>query len=278
MPELPEVEIMRRGILSISGMTIQSICRERCQKKPILVQPSFPSMQRKLRNQRIETIDRWGKRLIFVMNRQLKLVYEPRMTGLVLFKDPPTNEHLRLRFKFKQASNDLLIWDRRGLSTLTLLEPAQFDMRFGNGRLGPDALDISIEQLIAALSSRSISIKIGLLDQHAVAGIGNIYASEILFLAGVDPRTPCCRVSKHRWIRIFEQMNFVLRQAIEYEGSTLNDGTFRTALSKPGNYQNHHRVYDRADKVCGVCNRSHIKRIVQAQRSTYFCPTCQRKL
>ena len=79
------------------------------------------------------------------------------------------------------------------------------------------------------------------------------------------------------WQRIHAAMNEVLRLAIRYEGSTLSDGTYRNALNQSGGYQNHHRVYDRADQICPTCNRSQVIRIVQAQRSTFFCKQCQRK-
>ncbi len=127
------------------------------------------------------------------------------------------------------------------------------------------------------LASSRRPIKVVLLDQQRVAGIGNLYASEILFVAEIDPRTPAHRLSKEQWQRLHQAMIEVLEEAIHYEGSTLGDGTYRNALNQVGSYQNHHRVYDRAKETCGRCQDGIIQRIVQAQRSTFFCNQCQRR-
>jgi formamidopyrimidine-DNA glycosylase len=145
------------------------------------------------------------------------------------------------------------------------------------GKLGIDALQISAKQLQSRLESSQRAIKVALLDQSAVAGIGNLYASEILFVAGIDPRTPCRSLTRPQWQRIQAAARAVLLDAIQHEGSTLSDGTYRNALNGEGGYQHFHRVYDRQGQECPRCHRGKILRIVQAQRSTYFCPNCQRK-
>ena len=116
------------------------------------------------------------------------------------------------------------------------------------------------------------AIKVALLDQKAVAGIGNLYASEILHLAAIDPRCRCSALTRQQWQRIQAATKEVLELAVRHEGSTLSDGTYRNALNEAGSYQNHHRVYDRAGEVCPSCGREKIQRIVQAQRSTFYCP------
>jgi formamidopyrimidine-DNA glycosylase len=121
-------------------------------------------------------------------------------------------------------------------------------------------------------------VKVALLDQRAVAGIGNLYASEILHLAEVHPAKRCDKISRRQWQAIADATHEILEHAIRYEGSTLSDGTYRNALNQNGGYQNHHRVYDRATKPCPRCGpATQIKRIVQAQRSTFFCAACQRR-
>ena len=120
------------------------------------------------------------------------------------------------------------------------------------------------------------AIKVALLDQKVVAGVGNLYASELLHLAAVHPAKRCSQLSRMDWERVHQQMQHVLGEAIKYEGSTLSDGTYRNALNKEGGYQNHHRVYDREGATCPSCRQEEIVRIVQAQRSTFFCPQCQR--
>jgi formamidopyrimidine-DNA glycosylase len=140
---------------------------------------------------------------------------------------------------------------------------------------GPDALEITADQFRQRLGSSRREVKVALLDQRAVAGIGNLYASEILYLARIHPQTPCDRLRKPAWQRIEQATREILNQAIRYEGSTLGDGTYRNALNQQGSYQNHHRVYNRDGQPCGACGKSSIRRIVQAQRSTYLCPKCQ---
>jgi formamidopyrimidine-DNA glycosylase len=108
-----------------------------------------------------------------------------------------------------------------------------------------------------------------------VAGIGNLYASEILHVAGIHPARPCDRLRPAEWEVIHEAVRQILEQAVLCEGSTLSDGTYRNALNQSGEYQNHHRVYDKEDEVCPICRRGTIRRVVQAQRATFFCPVCQ---
>jgi formamidopyrimidine-DNA glycosylase len=211
-----------------------------------------------------------------------RLVFEPRMTGLVLMADPPTPEHLRFRILLSggvrpktAAQIELLYWDRRGLGSVRLMTAAQFAQAFGLSRLGPDALQTTAEVLHQRLGDSRRAIKVALLDQRGVAGIGNLYASEILHRAGIHPATACCRLKDQQWRQIAKATRHILTAAIRYEGSTLSDGTYRNALNQEGSYQNHHRVYDRAGQRCRRCRQHEVQRIVQAQRSTFFCPGCQ---
>ena len=215
-----------------------------------------------------------GKRIVFRLNRGHGIVVEPRMTGLLLLADPPDQEHLRWRMRLSGSKvSNIWFWDRRGLGTLRLLPPTKLQEHFS--RIGPDALDISTEQLRAQLGKSRREIKVALLDQHALAGVGNLYAAEILHVAGIHPRTRCHRLRISDWKLLNKSMRTVLREAIVAEGSTLSDGTYRNALNQSGTYQNQHRVYGRSGEACGNCRTDQIVRIVQSQRSTFFCPTCQ---
>ncbi len=277
MPELPEVETMRRGILPVVGSRITAAQRPACRLRPILVRPRIDAFDRRVRGKSIVGIGRRGKRLMIELEDQQTIVIEPRMTGLVLLADPPDVEHLRLRLKLSGGSSDqLLFWDRRGLGTVRLLRAKEVTQSIEQ-KLGVDALEITADSLRTRLRHSKRAIKVALLDQTAVAGIGNLYAAEILFVAGVDPRTRCDRLTRAQWSRIQIATMAVLAEAIEHEGSTLSDGTYRNALKNVGGYQNYHRVYDRAGDHCPRCNSGVIRRIVQAQRSTFFCPNCQRK-
>ena len=277
MPELPEVETMRRGVLPIVGQRIASVERPPCDRKPILFEPTLKTFDARVRDKRIASIERLGKRVLICLEDEQAIVIEPRMTGLVLLSDPPGTEHLRLRLNLIDGDfEQLLFWDRRGLGTVRLFSATELQAHVRD-RLGPDALTVKDCDLKARLGNSRRAVKVALLDQSAVAGIGNLYAAEILFLAGVDPRTRCDRLSKPQWQRIASATHVVLDEAIRHEGSTLSDGTYRNALNNEGGYQNYHRVYDRAERRCRRCGVGEIRRIVQAQRSTFFCPVCQRK-
>jgi formamidopyrimidine-DNA glycosylase len=276
MPELPEVETMRRGIAAIAGNRIAGALRLRCQRRPIAIEPR--NLARRLSGKRIDEVGRLGKRVVLRLEGGDRLIFEPRMTGLVLVADPPTKEHLRLRLDLDGGPiPHVWYWDRRGLGSVRLLTEAQFAERLGNGHLGPDALQISLDDLQHRLATSRRAIKVALLDQRSVAGIGNLYASEILHLARVHPAKRCDLLTTLQWEAIHAQMLAVLRLAIRYEGSTLSDGTYRNALNQSGGYQSHHRVYDRAGEPCRQCSRGEVVRIVQAQRATFYCPACQTK-
>jgi formamidopyrimidine-DNA glycosylase len=278
MPELPEVETMRRGILDVVGAKVTKAERAPCAKKPISISPRIDYLNRRVVGKKIASADRLGKRVVLRLDSADRLIFEPRMTGLVLISEPPTREHLRFRLGLAQCPiKNLWFWDRRGLGNVTLLSEQQYQTKLTDGTLGPDALEIQPDDLANRFRGSRREIKVALLDQSAIAGIGNLYASEILHLAKIDPRTRCDRLSRKQWQRIHEWMNKVLLVAIEYEGSTLSDGTYRNALNESGSYQNKHLVYDRAEELCSCCKSTRIKRIVQAQRSTFFCPKCQRK-
>ena len=278
MPELPEVETMRRGVLPIIGSQIVQVDLPKCRYKPIRITPPPSTFRRRAVGRRIVGVERIGKRLAVQLVGDATIVFEPRMTGLVLLSAPPDKAHLRFGLRLEGGqTNQLWYWDRRGLGSVRLFSAQQFHEEFGPARLGPDALQLTSAQLRAQLEKSRRAIKVALLDQRSLAGIGNLYASEILHLAGVHPDKRCDLISRETWRVIVLAMRRVLTEAIRYEGSTLADGTYRNALNQNGSYQDHHRVYNRQGQPCLTCGRGPIQRIVQAQRSTYFCAKCQTK-
>jgi formamidopyrimidine-DNA glycosylase len=279
MPELPEVETMRRGILGVVGARIQDVERAPCARRPILITPRIDHFRRRVVGQRIRDVGRVGKRVIVHLESHDAIVLEPRMTGLVLVADPPTKEHLRFRCTLAGGKvREFLYWDRRGLGSVRLFSPAEFEKTFLSGKIGPDALAMTAELFRKRLGASKRSVKVALLDQHAVAGIGNLYASEILHLCGIHPARRCDKITRAQWQTISDATQTILEAAIHYEGSTLSDGTYRNAINGEGSYQNHHQVYDRAGESCSRCGPgSGVKRIVQAQRATFFCPSCQKR-
>jgi formamidopyrimidine-DNA glycosylase len=167
-------------------------------------------------------------------------------------------------------------WDRRGLGTVELLPREQVAQRIVEGRLGPDALAISADEFHQRLTATGRAVKVALLDQKILAGVGNLYASEMLHVAKIHPTVPASKLTRRQTLLLHDAMLDILNTAISYEGSTLSDGTYRNSLNDSGSYQNEHRVYDRAEQKCTTCRKATIERIVQAQRSTFFCPRCQK--
>ena len=279
MPELPEVETMVRGIRPhVAGRRIEAVRRPRCTCRPIALRPDWRKLQARCRGRVIESVDRLAKRVLLRLDSGDVLAIEPRMTGLMLLSDPPDRGHLRLELQLHGAGEhrSLWFWDRRGLGTVTLYTADEFRERLASGRIGPDALQLSRAQWRAALSRTSRPIKVALLDQKLIAGIGNLYASEILHQARIHPARPAASLSSREIGRVHEATQHVLAEAIRYEGSTLGDGTYRNALNQSGGYQNAHRVYAKAGEHCPRCRRAAIERIVQAQRSTFYCEGCQK--
>jgi formamidopyrimidine-DNA glycosylase len=282
---------MRRGIAAAAGAVIAGIARAPSRLRAIEIAPSPAAFRRRSVGRTIERVDRLGKRIILVLDSCDRIVIEPRMTGLVLLADPPDRKHLRLIIELRNvvrpsrlrsegetpASQSILFWDQRGLGVVRLVSPREFERIYGPEKIGPDAIEITADEFRARLRDSRRAIKVALLDQKVLAGVGNLYASEILHRANVHPAKACRRLHSGQWQRIHAEMLCVLTEAIEHQGSTLRDGTYRIARDAPGNFQFRHRVYQRHGQACFTCGRSQIVRIVQAQRSTFFCPTCQRK-
>lgn len=268
---------MRRGIAAVAGARVRELRFPRSRRiKPLTVSPGRAAFRRRVEGERIVGVDRLGKRIILVLSSDDRVVFEPRMTGLALLTDPPTEEHLRARFQLsgRGRPTQLLLWDRRGLGTLRLYDPGEFQEVVD--RLGPDALGLPPGAVRERLAHRRRVIKVALLDQTVVAGVGNIYASELLHRAKVHPTRSCESLTAREWAAVERWLEHVLAEAVRYEGSTLNDGTYLNALSEEGNYQNHHRVYGRAGESCPRCRGRHkVERIVLGQRATFFCPNCQ---
>ncbi len=242
----------------------------------------------------ITSVRRLAKRIVLDLSSGDSFVIEPRMTGLMLVSDPPDRGHLRFEWRLGKGvakwrsgkvaegsagdalAPSLWFWDRRGLGTVRLYSPEEMAEALGPARLGPDALAMTFEDWRERLARTQRAVKVALLDQKLVAGIGNLYASEILHLARIHPECPSHRLKTTQLKRLHAATRGVLETAIRCEGSTLGDGTYRNALNQDGSYQNQHRVYDRADELCPTCGKSKIQRIVQAQRSTFYCAKCQR--
>ncbi len=276
MPELPEVETMVRGVrATLAGASVADVRSTPCACRPLDVLPGWTIIRRHLLGQPVTALERLGKRIVLRVGSGAALVIEPRMTGLLALADFPDDDHVRFVISVTAPSGKLKsvwFWDRRGLGTVRLRLPGEVLCP----RLGPDALQMDSAGWSAICAVTRQPIKVALLDQQRVAGIGNLYASEILHVAGIHPGQPARTLTDAQIARLHSATLHVLHEAIRYEGSTLADGTYRNALNKAGGYQNQHRVYAKAGHPCATCGQAEIERSVQAQRSTFHCPSCQR--
>ena len=278
MPELPEVETMRRGLFPAIGGQLSRIEFPTSRFRPIAMTPDATQWSSRIQGATIAAIDRIAKRVLIRLSNSDTVVLQPKMAGLTLICDPPTEDHVRIILHLRKVACERIIyWDRRGLGTAHLWTPEQCQKYLGPEALGPDALRIDPKEFYLRFGKLSRPVKPALLDQKLVAGVGNLYASEILHRAGIHPQSPCNKISKHRWVRIHQQMQGVLLQAIQNEGSTLSDGTYRNAINGEGGFQNFHLVYARTGQPCRSCDCGEIHRIVQSQRSTFYCPNCQKR-
>ena len=283
MPELPEVEVLVRHLAPrLVGRTILSI---NVRRSRVLAPTSIRSLTRTLRGARFAGLRRRAKYLVFNLhspNRdsEITLVGHLGMTGrmYLLPCDAPLPKHAAVVLDLDRGK--FVFEDTRYFGRLTLDVTAL-------EKLGMEPLEAGFtpERLAEAVKRSAQPIKVKLLDQSVVAGVGNIYASEALFRAGISPKIPAQKLKSGQIESLWHSIREVLQEAIErgsriplaYSGNGTKDGLFYFGreLEAPDEYEERFRVYDRAGKPCLECGAM-IKRLVQAARSTFFCPGCQR--
>ncbi len=275
MPELPEVETIRRHLApALEGRTI---LRARILKDDIALDlPSGRALARRLAGRRIDSVGRRGKYLLLELDDGRVLQVQLRMSGRFAIGAPrPHPEHFtHLAARFELDDGQVLFYDDvRRLGGFRLLSAKRW--RELETRLGPEPLSDSFTAAVLGgrLAGRRAPIKNALLDQSRIAGIGNIYASEALYRARIDPRRPSRSLRTAEIRRLHRAIRRVLRESIERAGTTLRD--YRTANGGSGEFQSALRAYGREGEPCPRCGAT-IRRLVQAGRSTFLCPACQR--
>jgi formamidopyrimidine-DNA glycosylase len=281
MPELPEVEVTRRSIAErLRGAQVISV---RCGKPlrwPLGIAPDA------LLGSRLGEVLRRGKYLWLPLSRDAGLppagldgglLLHLGMSGSLAFHDHAAEPGVHAHFDLGTTRGLLRLTDPRRFGAV-LWSPAIDAPPAAPllARLGAEPFDpaLSPQQLHAACRRRKVAIKSLLLGGQVVVGAGNIYACEALFRAGIDPRTPCNRLSLPRCTRLLAALRETLGRALELGGSTLRD--FSDAHGVAGEFQAEALVYGRDGQPCRRCG-STVRRIVQSQRSTYFCPGCQKR-
>jgi len=273
MPELPEVETVRRALAAnVIGRTIRTVRVSGARLRGARIS----SLPRRLRGRTIRGLGRHGKYLLFDLDAGLTLLSHLGMSGRWLFHPGPPEErleHEHVRFTFADGSV-LRFEDPRRFGLARVVATARLARDPSLAPLGPDPIadPPTGERLHERARGARISVKQFLLDQKRLAGVGNIYASEILHRAGVHPRRRAGSLRAAEWDAVARETRAVLAEAIAGMGTTFR--LYRNLWNEPGQYGERLLVYDRAGEPCRTCGGA-VARIVQGARSTFYCPACQ---
>ena len=271
MPELPEVETTMRALAArLTGRTLVGVE----QRRAALRFPLPNRLAERLAGRRVERFARRAKYVEAFLSDGAVLLLHLGMSGRLLFDGEPRGAHEHLTFRFDDNTILRFVDPRRfGMLDLCPAEDLAAHRWLAHLGLEPLAADFTGPALAAVLAGRRSALKVALMDQRLVVGVGNIYASESLFRARLAPQRPAGGLSVREAGRLATAVRRVLAEAILAGGSSLRD--YVQASGELGNFQRLFRVYDRAGAACTGCGGP-IQRLVQGARATYWCPACQR--
>jgi len=269
MPELPEVETIARGLARrITGDVIDSVWLG--QKKEPLKSPAAEIVAT-LEHARIAQVRRMGKHIVFDLDRgkqRAQWIVHLGMTGRLQVCDPQTEVAKHTHAILKLASgHELRFVDPRRFGRLSVSTNGAF------AATGIEPLEVDLDQFVALFRGRKTPIKSALLNQTLLRGVGNIYADESLFRAGIRPRRRAASITRDQLAKLHAAVQQVLKEAIKLGGSSISD--YVDSDGEEGFFQLRHRVYGREAEPCLAC-KTPIKRIVIAGRSSHYCPRCQK--
>jgi formamidopyrimidine-DNA glycosylase len=278
MPELPEVETVRRGLQQhLVGRRIErvEVGRERSVRRT-----SREAVIAGLSDTVVEAADRRGKYLLLPLDSGDTCMIHLRMSGQVLLAAAgaarPAHTHVVMHL---DDGREAWFVDPRTFGEVVVFDPARVELELPElAALGVDPIadPFDAATLRSAFGTTSRALKPLLLDQHVVAGIGNIYADEILHRARLRPDRPASSLDRGRVARLAGSIVDVLTEAIDAGGSTLGDAQYVDLMGQGGSYQDEHRVYGRGGERCLSCGRGWVRRSVTGGRGTHWCPVCQR--
>jgi formamidopyrimidine-DNA glycosylase len=274
MPELPEVETVLRGLTRRAlGRKIASVV---IHNASVITGPADEFAQ-SIEGREIVGLRRKGKALAAELkaengNSPMHMIIRLGMTGQITIvpRDSPLQPHTHVRIIFDDRDEEMRFRDPRRFGSLRSCPPEELERIFG--KLGPDAREISFNQFEEFRHARMGAIKGWLLNQQMLSGLGNIYADESLFEAGIHPRTPAGRISAAQSRKLLRAVHKVLNRAVDLQGTSFRDYTDIEGM--PGRYGMRLRVYQRDGEPCRRC-RTIVRRIVVCGRSSHFCPHCQ---
>jgi formamidopyrimidine-DNA glycosylase len=273
MPELPEVETIKEDLRElVVGSTVEAA---EVLDPTLVEQPSVAEFERRLGDVRITGARRRAKHLIVELGSGDALVFQLKIGGQLLLVPPVEEPRTALMLVlYLDGGRRLFLRDQTSFTRARLLDPTELEERLSS--LGPEPLEegFAVEYLRETLYSRRAQIKPLILDQKVVAGVGNIYADEILFDARLHPRRKANTLSEGEWRALYEAIRKNLAAGVEHRGTTVR--LYRDVLNRPGEHQNYLRVFE---KHGGPCPEGCEGEVVQEKvggRPTHFCPGCQR--
>lgn len=272
MPELPEVETTLRGVSPhlVGRKVLEVIVRDKRLRWPV------PDTIHEMEGCRVTSGERRAKYLLFHTAKGTLLLHLGMSGNLrVLAPDTPWKKHDHVALAL-DSGVQVRLHDPRRFGAALWIEKGQDVMQHSLLRdLGPEPFsdEFTAAHLHHICKGKTASIKQTIMDAHNVVGVGNIYACEALFMSGIDPRKPAGKVTRPKLEKLVRSIREVLAASIEMGGTTLRD--FLNESGEPGYFSQTLRVYDRAGEPCRKCGTK-VQRIVQGQRSTFFCPKCQR--
>jgi formamidopyrimidine-DNA glycosylase len=278
MPELPEVETIRRELEPLlSGRRIAGVTVGR---PDIVGYPTAREFARKVPGHSIIELRRRGKYLIVALDRGRELVVHLRLSGhLLVVPGPQQVEYERVRFELSDK-RALSFAEPRVLGRVYFVETGRYPKALaGMAKMGPEPIhrEFDHDYLAARLRGRKAAVKSLLLDQSVCCGIGNIYSDEALFRARVKPSRPAGRLSDDEVRRLAAALRDVLNDGIKWCGTTMTDSRYRRPDGRAGSFQEHLAVFDREGEACRRRGcRGRVKRTRIGNRSSHFCPTCQK--
>ena len=273
MPEMPEVEIIRRYLdTQVAGKKIIHLTI----LLPRMIKwPDVEGFRALVTGRTIKCMNRRGKYLLMELDNASKVVFHLRMTGRLVYEPAgdTTDHHARVIFHLQDGAS-LVYGDTRTLGTIHGLKPQELGMLKGLVEMGPEPLsaEFTAEYLYRTASRRKVAIKSFLLNQKYIGGIGNIYADEALFLAGIHPLRPANSLTQTECGKLWESVNKVIADGIADGGTTFRD--YQNGEGGKGSHQEHLYVYGRKGEQCRICGAP-LERITVGGRGTHFCPHCQ---
>jgi formamidopyrimidine-DNA glycosylase len=275
MPELPEIETVKMQLARVLlGQALAGV--------DVLANKIVRGDLKVLVGKKVEGVERMGKVLLIDFGSGLKLGFHFKMTGQLIYDDGKTrvagghptedfnrkmpSSHTRAIFTFDKGK---LFFNDQRLFGWIEINPKFVD------KLGPEPFEITAEEFAIRIGKTRRPIKIAIMDQEIISGVGNIYANDALWEAGIDPSTPSNKLSAEKLELLLEKISLVLREGIKFGGATASDSKYISLHGLGGHYQDHFRVYDRGGKDCLTCGAK-IERITLGGRGTFFCPKCQK--